>query len=117
VEESGHRRDGSRHSKLVNAFKYICSYTAALVKCNAALPEFLIPSGPLLHQRRGKRAGQTKDQTEEPQHIDPDSGCCWFEWLTTLRGNAREGPPIGYVDKLFRYLSKKNIRRIAGIRR
>ena len=87
------------------------------MKCTAALRKFLIPSGPLLHQCRGKRATQAEGQTEEPQHIDPDSRRCWLEWLSALVCNDHERRAVGDVDKLLRYLSKERVGRIAGIGR
>jgi hypothetical protein len=82
-----------------------------------ALRKFPIASGPLLHQCRRKRARQAEDQTEEPQHVNPDGGRCRFERLIALRCNDGEGCPGGDVDKLLSYLDKERIGHIAGIGR
>jgi hypothetical protein len=81
------------------------------------LRKFLIPSGPLLHQCRGKRASQAEDQTGEPQHVDYDNGCCRFERLGNLSCNDGDGCPSGDVDKLLSNLAKEGIGGIAGIGR
>src|SRR6266702_2393106 len=117
MEQCGHCRDGSSHSEPANAIEYVCSHTPALVRCTVLLRKLLIPSGPLLHQCRGKRASQAEDQTEEPQHVDPEGGSCWFEWLTALRCNAWERYPVRDIDELYRSLSKESIGRIARIGR
>jgi len=105
------------HSESTKAIKYICPHMTAPVSGAAALCKFLIPSGPLLHQSCRKHTIQAKDQAEEPQHVDPHSRGCWFEWLNALHCKACEGCPIGDVEKLSRYLSKECIGRITRIRR
>jgi hypothetical protein len=71
----------------------------------AALCEFQISSGPLLHQCCGKCTDQAEDQAEEPQHVHSDGRSCWFERLVTLGYEALEWCPVGNVDELLRYLS------------
>ena len=118
VQEPGDCRDRRLpHSESTKAIEYICPHTTAPVSGAAVLCKFLIPSGPLLHQSRGKHAIQAKDQAEEPQHVDPHGGGCWFEWLNALHCKAREWCSVGDVEKLSRYLSKERIGRIAGIGR
>jgi hypothetical protein len=87
------------------------------VRCTVVLRKFLVPSSPLLHQRSGKRASQAEDQASKPQHVDPDGGRRWFEWLVALRWEDRDGCPAGDVDKLLSYLAKECIGRISGIGR
>ena len=82
-----------------------------------ALGKFLIPSSPLLHQCRGKSARQAEDQAGEPQHVDLDGRCCWFEWLIAPRYDDREGCPSRHVDKLLSYLDKEGVGRIDGVGR
>ena len=81
------------------------------------LGKFFIPSSPLLHQCCGERAGQAEDQTEKPQDVNPDGGCCWSERLIDLSFDAGERYPIGHVDELLSYLAKESICRISGVGR
>src|SRR6266404_4518267 len=115
MQECWHRCYNSSHFESTNTSEYICSHTCASVRRTAVLREFVVPSGPLLHQCRGKRAIQTEDQTEEPQHVDPDGGCCGSECLTYQRCIDRETCPVRNVEKLSRYLSKERIGGVAGI--
>ena len=114
VQERDDCLDSSAQFKSFYAIEDIRSHSSTLVRCTAAQRKSQISSGPLLHQCRGKRAGQAEDQTEDPHHVDPNGRRCWLEW----RGHkAREWGPVGIVHKLLRYLSKERIGRIAGIGR
>ena len=117
MEEYGHSGDGSSHSEPANAIEYVRSYTSAPVRRTVVLRKFSIPSSPLLHQCCGERAGQAEDQTEKPQHVDPDGGCCWFERLICLSCEVGERCPVGHVNELLSYLAEERIRCITGIGR
>jgi hypothetical protein len=72
VQEQGNRLDGPVHIGPLDSVEYVCPDTRALVGRAPALNELLIPSGPLLYKSRRKRRGKAKDQTEEPQDVNPD---------------------------------------------
>jgi len=72
VQEQGHRLDSPVHVGPLNSVEYVRPDTRALVRCTTTLNELLIPSSPLLYKSRRKRGGKAKDQTEEPQDVDPD---------------------------------------------
>lgn len=48
-----------------------------------------------IRKGRGKSVGETEDQTEEPHHIDPDSGRGMLEWRIALSDDVLEGRPSG----------------------
>ena len=59
-----------------------------------------ISSGPLLHRRCKERARQAEDQTEAPQHVDPDNRSWRLECRDVRRPDGYSGSFGGHVDEL-----------------
>ena len=105
MQEQGHGLNGPVHVGPLDAVKYVCSYTCAFMRCTTVLSELQISSGPLLQERRGKRGGKSKDQTEEPQDINPDGRVGGFECISRCGDVLRESL-VGDAGELLRYLRK-----------
>ena len=64
---------------------------------------FMMSRGSRIRTNHGKTVGKTKDQTEKPCQVDPDSGRRKFEWCIALNDDVL-GRPIRDADELLSYL-------------
>ncbi len=73
MQEQGDCLDRPVHVGPLDTIEHVRPDACALMRRTTALNELQISSSPLLYESRGKRRGKAKDQTEEPQDVDPDS--------------------------------------------